>query len=277
MRPTWRHTMGVATLAVLAATAAAPSAFGQDVTRRPIVGSNASSAASATAKHTVTLVSGDVVVVEGAGTTSPSVTVLPRQDGTVPTVETRRVGNDIYVYPEDASAALAADKVDEELFNVTGLIAQGYDDASTKTIPLITTYTTRVDARTAPPAPKAATTEQVPRSVDGVAMAADKDGAADIVLQKSTREGFGLGVAEAMWKSKPVIGGFAGGITAQIVWGVTGYTVNSVEGAAFRARQLLADPDLRARIGAAAREHVRQNFLLTRHLGDTLALMATLL
>jgi trehalose synthase len=101
--------------------------------------------------------------------------------------------------------------------------------------------------------------------------------AATIVFQKSTREGFGLGVAEAMWKSKPVIGGFAGGITAQIVYGVTGYTVNSVEGAAFRARQLLADPTLRSRIGAAAREHVRQGFLVTRHLGDTLALMATLL
>ncbi len=99
--------------------------------------------------------------------------------------------------------------------------------------------------------------------------------AATIVLQKSTREGFGLGVAEAMWKSKPVIGGFAGGITAQVTYGVTGYTVNSVEGAAFRARQLLADPDLRARLGAMAREHVRQHFLLTRHLGDVLALMAT--
>lgn len=101
--------------------------------------------------------------------------------------------------------------------------------------------------------------------------------AATIVFQKSTREGFGLGVAEAMWKSKPVIGGFAGGITAQIVYGVTGYTVNSVEGAAFRARQLLADPDLRARLGAAARERVREHFLITRHLGDVLALMATLL
>jgi trehalose synthase len=100
--------------------------------------------------------------------------------------------------------------------------------------------------------------------------------AATIVLQKSTREGFGLGVAEAMWKSKPVIGGFAGGITAQITYGVTGYTVNSVEGAAFRARQLLADPALRERLGTAAREHVRQHFLLTRHLGDVLALMVTL-
>jgi len=101
--------------------------------------------------------------------------------------------------------------------------------------------------------------------------------AATIVFQKSTREGFGLGVAEAMWKSKPVIAGFAGGITAQIVYGVTGFTVNSVEGAAFRARQLLVDPELRVRIGTAAREHVRQHFLITRHLGDTLALAASLL
>jgi len=101
--------------------------------------------------------------------------------------------------------------------------------------------------------------------------------AATIVLQKSNREGFGLGVAEAMWKSKPVIGGLAGGITAQVLDGVTGYTVNSAEGAAFRARQLLADAALRERLGAAGREHVRQNFLITRHLGDVLALMATLL
>ena len=53
--------------------------------------------------------------------------------------------------------------------------------------------------------------------------------------------------------------------------------MNSVEGAAFRARQLLADPELCARLGAAGREHVRQNFLITRQLGDELALMATLL
>jgi trehalose synthase len=101
--------------------------------------------------------------------------------------------------------------------------------------------------------------------------------AATIVFQKSTREGFGLGVAEAMWKSKPVIAGFAGGLTAQVLYNVTGFTVNSVEGAAFRARQLLADPELCRRLGAAGREHVRENFIITRHLGDTLALMATLL
>jgi trehalose synthase len=97
--------------------------------------------------------------------------------------------------------------------------------------------------------------------------------AATIVLQKSIRDGFALGVAEAMWKGKPVIGGTGGGISAQIIYDVTGYTVNSVEGAAFRIRHLLSNPDLVARMGGAAREHVRRNFLITRHLSDYLALL----
>ncbi len=97
--------------------------------------------------------------------------------------------------------------------------------------------------------------------------------AAAIVFQKSTREGFGLTVAEAMWKGKPVIGGFTGGITAQIVFGTTGFTVNSVEGAAFRARYLLNNTDIAAQMGANAREYVRRNFLVTRHLADLLAVL----
>jgi len=100
--------------------------------------------------------------------------------------------------------------------------------------------------------------------------------AATIVIQKSTREGFGLTVAEAMWKGKPVIGGATGGITVQIVNGVTGYTVNSVEGCAFRIRYLLSNPQIMRRMGEAGREHVRENFLITRHLHDYLSLLALL-
>ncbi len=99
--------------------------------------------------------------------------------------------------------------------------------------------------------------------------------AAAIVLQKSLREGFGLTVAEAMWKGKPVIGGFTGGITVQLVYGVTGFTVNSVEGAAFRIHYLLDNPEIMTKMGQNAREFVRQNFI-TRNLGDYLALMAYL-
>jgi trehalose synthase len=97
--------------------------------------------------------------------------------------------------------------------------------------------------------------------------------AATIVLQKSVRESFGLGAAEAMWKGKPVIGGFVGGLPQQIVDDVTGYTVSSVEGAAFRLRHLLNAPELIARMGAAGREHVRRSFLITRQLLDYMALL----
>ena len=100
--------------------------------------------------------------------------------------------------------------------------------------------------------------------------------AATIVLQKSLREGFGLTVAEAMWKGKPVIGGSAGGITVQLVYGVTGFTVNSVEGAAFRIHHLLDNPEVMTKIGEDAKEYVRQNFLITRKVGDWLALMSYL-
>jgi len=97
--------------------------------------------------------------------------------------------------------------------------------------------------------------------------------AATIVLQKSVRESFGLGAAEAMWKGKPVIGGFVGGLPHQIVYDVTGYTVHSVEGAAFRLRHLLNNREFIARMGAAGREHVRRSFLITRHLLDYMALL----
>jgi trehalose synthase len=100
--------------------------------------------------------------------------------------------------------------------------------------------------------------------------------AATIVLQKSLREGFGLTVAEAMWKGKPVIGGVAGGITAQILHDVTGYLVHSPEGAAFWLRYLLNNPEAISRLGGAGREHVRRNFLITRHLADYLTLLARL-
>lgn len=94
---------------------------------------------------------------------------------------------------------------------------------------------------------------------------------ATIVLQKSLKEGFGLTVSEAMWKKKPVIGGAVGGIPLQITHGVNGFLVNSVEGAAFRIRQLLNQPALAKTMGEHAREAVRANFLITRQARDYLA------
>jgi trehalose synthase len=90
--------------------------------------------------------------------------------------------------------------------------------------------------------------------------------AATVVLQKSLREGFGLTVAEAMWKGTPVIGGNVGGIRYQIQDGENGFLVSSVEQAAQRIVQLVKDEKLRRRMGERARETVKKNFLLTRYL-----------
>lgn len=100
--------------------------------------------------------------------------------------------------------------------------------------------------------------------------------AADIVIQKSIKEGFGLTVSEAMWKEKPVIGGDVGGIRLQIHDHHTGFLVTSPEGAALRIRYLLHRRELIREMGVKAREFVSHNFLLTRHLRDYLALIITL-
>lgn len=94
-----------------------------------------------------------------------------------------------------------------------------------------------------------------------------------IIMQKSLKEGFGLTVTEALWKRRPVIGGSVGGIKLQLLNGVTGFLVHSPEGAANRAIELLGDEALRQTIGANGHEHVRQNFLTTRHVRDYLLLM----
>jgi trehalose synthase len=95
---------------------------------------------------------------------------------------------------------------------------------------------------------------------------------AAVVLQKSIREGFGLTVAEAMWKGTPVIGGNVGGIRYQIKNGVNGFLVSSVEEAGQRIVQLLKDEKMRRRMGHKAKETVRKNFLLTRYLEQYLDL-----
>jgi trehalose synthase len=99
---------------------------------------------------------------------------------------------------------------------------------------------------------------------------------AAIVLQKSLREGFGLTVAEAMWKGTPVIGGNVGGIRYQIEDGVNGFLVSSVEETAKRIVKLINDKGLRDEMGRKARETVRKNFLLTRYLEQYLDLFADL-
>lgn len=96
-----------------------------------------------------------------------------------PFTQTRQSGDDLYVYPEGAIEALAAGRVDEELFNVTGLVRQGYDDAHSDTLPLIATYDRAVTARSVPKTPRGAERDLVLDSIDGVALDANKKKADD--------------------------------------------------------------------------------------------------
>jgi len=92
----------------------------------------------------------------------------------------------------------------------------------------------------------------------------------DIILQKSLKEGFGLTIAEALWKGKPVVASAVGGIPLQITHRYSGMLCHSIEGAAFAIKQLLQAPEYARKLGENGREHVRNNFLLTRHLKEYL-------
>lgn len=101
--------------------------------------------------------------------------------------------------------------------------------------------------------------------------------ASTVVLQKSLREGFGLTVAEALWKSKPVIAGAVGGIPLQISHKYSGLLTHTIDGTAFALKQLLQNPEYAKKLGENGRELIRKNFLITRHLRDYLLLFLSLL
>lgn len=99
----------------------------------------------------------------------------------------------------------------------------------------------------------------------------------DIIIQKSLKEGFGLTVTEGLWKGKPVIGGDTGGIRLQVLDHFTGFRVSTPEGTAMRIRYLLKHPAEMETIGRNARQHVLDNFLITRHLREYLTLTVALM
>jgi len=100
--------------------------------------------------------------------------------------------------------------------------------------------------------------------------------ASDVILQKSTREGFGLSVAEALWKEVPVVGGNVGGIPMQVIDGVNGFLVNTVQEAAEKTLYLLKHREEAKKMGIKGKEHILKNFLITRHLEDYLRLFSSL-
>lgn len=97
-----------------------------------------------------------------------------------------------------------------------------------------------------------------------------------VIIQKSLKEGFGLTITEALWKAKPVIASAVGGIPLQVAHKYSGILTHSIEGTVYWLKQLLQEPSFAKKLGENGREHVRQNFLLTRHLRDYLLLFLSL-
>ncbi|WP_327113073.1 S8 family serine peptidase [Streptomyces sp. NBC_01341] len=123
--------------------------------------------------HDVTLITGDVVhFADGAG--NQDTVTVDRPDGARGGVHVQQAGKDIYVIPDEASSLLAAGKLDRRLFNVSALIAMGYDDQHSAGIPLIATYPPD-KARSLPAAPDGSSTVRRLDSIDGAALKADKD------------------------------------------------------------------------------------------------------
>jgi trehalose synthase len=100
--------------------------------------------------------------------------------------------------------------------------------------------------------------------------------ASTIILQKSLREGFGLTVTEALWKAKPVIATAVGGIPLQITHKYSGILTYTLAGADYYLKELLNDPEYARALGLRGREHVRNNFLITRHIRDYMLLFLSL-
>jgi trehalose synthase len=100
--------------------------------------------------------------------------------------------------------------------------------------------------------------------------------AAQVLIQKSIREGFGLVISEGLWKEKAMVAGGVGGIPMQLTDGKHGYLANTTQEYCDRVEELLDNPTLGQQFGEAGKEHVRENFLITRLLRDHLALMNSL-
>jgi len=221
MRRTWRlNTAASVSVLALAGTALCSSVPGASATDdpRPIVGS---SAAQSQRTATVTLVSGDRVRVSRTADGQPFAQLLPGLDGTVPDHETLRDGDDLYVFTETASRAIASGLVDRELFNVTGLVELGLDDAHTDAIRLITQYAEGRSVSAATPTPTGTDDTTPLGSVNSLSYAVDKaDAQAAWSQLTDASSAIGKGI-DKIWLDRPLTATLADStdqIGAPVAW-----------------------------------------------------------
>jgi subtilisin family serine protease len=162
----------------------------------PVLIGGAEAVAASQAPTSVTLITGDQVLLSTTAEGTPSAIV--RSDGDY---YTRRVGDDLYVIPVKAEPALATDRLDLELFNVTGLVEQGYDDESTDSLPLIVEGSVPQTR-----GPSAVTPEVELESIDATAVSVDKDSAAAAYQQLVGRPARSAGTVEKVWLDAKVHG-----------------------------------------------------------------------